>query len=529
MLRRNIDVTKGLVNGSMGFIKSIRHNPSTNIVETLEIVFDGIEDPQLILRDRREIMVFLNGFFFRSQFPITISYAITIHKAQGLTLDTVLTDLGMKVFGTGQTYVCLSRVRTLNGLHLINFAPRRVKTSVRALEQYVALGCKKNYMPQAPPSRFKIGKPLPERVWYTNKVALQKAKDTIQDTTVTTVQSTKPHNSITGNKKIKKTNPKNISRISALERVNNSVDKIEDMARRTRDTHFHLEIMETSDLTDLYLAYIQPIVSGNHQFDSDEVQIVTQLNPDPANLILAKLKELSDDVIQRFMWSILDRHAHSNPGFTLYSMSACIDAFRLPFNTTGASIRNTHLPALTDSDYDNIIIPIYFNQAYAERRWSTITPVSGDKIQRAQADGDPMSRDIIALIGNPNGKHWVLIIIDNRPDKMKTIYFDSLKFSKRTMIKRCRYYLKALQRFRQFLFTSCNVTLVPSEIDETTHSIEDGKSSKQETTFDCGVFALANLELYLANKPSDSLCQSKIPLIRAKILSILLEFNRARV
>eukprot|EP00116_Pleurobrachia_bachei_P003663 sb/3463925/ len=513
----------------MGVIKSIRHNPSTKIVETLEIVFDGIEEPQLILRDRREIMVFVNGFFFRSQFPITISYAITIHKAQGLTLDTVLTDLGKKVFGAGQSYVCLSRVRTLNGLHLINFAPRKVKASVRALEQYAAMGCKKTYMPQAPPSRFKIGKPLPERVWYTNKAAIDKAKHTIQDTTVTTIQSTKPHNTIIGNKKNKKNKPIINNRISALERINNSVDKIENMARRTRDTQFHLEVMETSDLTDLYQAYIQPIVSGNHQFDSDEVQIVRQLNPDPANVQDGRSKWLSDDVIQRFMWSILDRHAHSNPGFTLYSMSACMDAFRLPFNTTGALIRNTPLRALTDSEYDNIIIPSFFNQAYAEARWSTITPVTGDRHQRVKADGDPMSRDIIALIGNPNGSHWVLIIIDNRPDKMKTIYFDSSPFNKRTMVARCRYYLKALQRFRQFLFSSLDVTLVSPEIDETTHMIEDGKSSRQTNYFDCGVFALANLELYLANKPADSLCQSKIPLIRAKILSILLEFNRARV
>ena len=52
------------------------------------------------------------------QFPIKLGWAVTIHKAQGLTLDSCSIDLGNGAFATGQTYVALSRCKTLNSLNL---------------------------------------------------------------------------------------------------------------------------------------------------------------------------------------------------------------------------------------------------------------------------------------------------------------------------------------------------------------------------------------------------------------------------
>ena len=52
------------------------------------------------------------------QFPLKLGWAVTIHKAQGLTLDSCSIDLGEGAFATGQTYVALSRCRTLGALSL---------------------------------------------------------------------------------------------------------------------------------------------------------------------------------------------------------------------------------------------------------------------------------------------------------------------------------------------------------------------------------------------------------------------------
>ena len=52
------------------------------------------------------------------QFPIKLGWAVTIHKSQGLTLESCSVDLGTGAFATGQAYVALSRCKSLNSLHL---------------------------------------------------------------------------------------------------------------------------------------------------------------------------------------------------------------------------------------------------------------------------------------------------------------------------------------------------------------------------------------------------------------------------
>lgn len=53
-----------------------------------------------------------------TQFPLTLAWALTIHKSQGKTIEKVHVDLGAGSFETGQTYVALSRCPTMEGLTL---------------------------------------------------------------------------------------------------------------------------------------------------------------------------------------------------------------------------------------------------------------------------------------------------------------------------------------------------------------------------------------------------------------------------
>ncbi len=71
-----------------------------------------------------------------SQLPLILAWALTIHKSQGATLDIAEIDAGSGIFECGQTYVALSRVKSLEGLYLTSFDASKIKVSRKVQEFY---------------------------------------------------------------------------------------------------------------------------------------------------------------------------------------------------------------------------------------------------------------------------------------------------------------------------------------------------------------------------------------------------------
>lgn len=113
------DPERRWVNGSLGTVSRLSDSAVWvyldefgNEEEVHKATWESIEYQYDILTQRVNPTVI--GTY--TQFPIMPAWAMTIHKAQGLTLDDVRIDLGYGAFSPGQAYVALSRARSLEGL-----------------------------------------------------------------------------------------------------------------------------------------------------------------------------------------------------------------------------------------------------------------------------------------------------------------------------------------------------------------------------------------------------------------------------
>ena len=117
MLLRN-DAAPGWVNGTIGIVEALE--PEAVIMrvgrQTARIEPATWEKARYEAGPRGGVQRKVIGAF--KQMPLRLGWALTIHKAQGLTLDKVYIDLGRGMFAHGQAYVALSRARTLAGLKL---------------------------------------------------------------------------------------------------------------------------------------------------------------------------------------------------------------------------------------------------------------------------------------------------------------------------------------------------------------------------------------------------------------------------
>lgn len=125
----------GLANGSRGIITGFSSNNFPIVLfmnnQKLEITFH-----EYLLDEGGQTVK-------KFQIPLIHAWAITIHKAQGMTLEFLKTDIGSSIFEYGQAYVVLSRIKNLDGLSLINIDYSKIKAHPKILKYYEELSLSK--------------------------------------------------------------------------------------------------------------------------------------------------------------------------------------------------------------------------------------------------------------------------------------------------------------------------------------------------------------------------------------------------
>ena len=140
ILLRNLSTSDGLVNGSRGFVvgfdfPSKKYTTSSDLkgaqngATPLESKNDSkTRYPIVKFTNGRQIMIKEESFSVisqgkvlvqRIQIPLLLAWAITIHKCQGMTMDSAVLQFD-KIFESGQGYVALSRVKSLDGVFIIS-------------------------------------------------------------------------------------------------------------------------------------------------------------------------------------------------------------------------------------------------------------------------------------------------------------------------------------------------------------------------------------------------------------------------
>ncbi|KAM7513885.1 hypothetical protein LguiA_003468 [Lonicera macranthoides] len=148
MLNKNIGPWRKLVNGAtgtvIGFCKARCGDDNTSIggmcgnklVPRVKFDSGGVVD---IYPETWDVVDGDKVVASRKQIPLILAWALSIHKCQGMTHDRVHTDLS-RAFDYGMVYVALSRVKSLEGLHLKNFDASTIRAHPKVLQFYKSLG-----------------------------------------------------------------------------------------------------------------------------------------------------------------------------------------------------------------------------------------------------------------------------------------------------------------------------------------------------------------------------------------------------
>ena len=105
MLLRNLSLKDGLCNGTRLIVRVMRPN-YIDCVEVTDTLY------------RESLYIGMPFQLKRTQFPLGLSYALTINKSQGQTFDRIGIYLPKPCFSHGQLYVAFSRARSFEGIKI---------------------------------------------------------------------------------------------------------------------------------------------------------------------------------------------------------------------------------------------------------------------------------------------------------------------------------------------------------------------------------------------------------------------------
>ena len=136
MLTYNVNTEEGFVNGLIGKVIGFEtnNNPIVKFTDGKRLIVESqtweIKEQIVGLDD----VIKYKTIASRTQIPLKLSYATSIHKVQSLTLDFVSVDL-QQAFENGMAYTALSRVRNFKGLSIIrDFDENKISVSKKCLE-----------------------------------------------------------------------------------------------------------------------------------------------------------------------------------------------------------------------------------------------------------------------------------------------------------------------------------------------------------------------------------------------------------